>query len=96
MIIGKITGTVVSTRKDENLEGFKFYIVEELNPDMNQTGKSVVAVDIVGAGVGEVVMVAQGSSARQSSFTDGKSVDATVIGIIDTIDVEEQTKYKKD
>ena len=96
MIICKITGTVVSTRKDENLEGFKFYIVEELNPEMNQTGKSVVAVDIVGAGIGEVVMVAQGSSARQSSFTDGRSVDATVIGIIDAIEVEGNTKYKKD
>jgi len=95
MIIGKITGTIVSTRKDEKLEGFKFYVVEELDLNMNYTGKNVIAVDIVGAGIHEVVMVAQGSSARQSSFTEGKPVDSAVIAIIDTINVKDEQKYKK-
>ena len=95
MIIGKITGTIVSTRKDEKLEGFKFYVVEELDLNMNYTGKNVIAVDIVGAGINEVVMVAQGSSARQSSFTEGKPVDSAVIAIIDTINVKDEQKYKK-
>ena len=96
MIMGIITGTVISTKKDERLEGFKFYIVEELDTDMNKTGKSIIAVDIVGSGSGEVVLLAQGSSARQSDLTDKKPVDASVIAIIDTMEVEGKLKYKKD
>ena len=96
MIIGRITGTVVSTRKEERLEGFKFYTIDELDANLNKTGKNLVAVDIVGSGIGEVVLLAQGSSARQSDVTDKKPVDATVIAIIDTIEVEGEIKYKKD
>ncbi len=95
MIIGKITGTVVSTIKDEKLEGFKFYVVEELDAAMNLTGKSIIAVDIVGAGIDEIVLIVQGSSARQSSFTEAKPVDAAVIAIIDTIEVKGELIYKK-
>lgn len=96
MIIGKITGTIVSTQKDERLDGFKFYTVEELDRNMNKTGKSIIAVDIVGSGVGEIVMLAQGSSARQSSFTDKKPVDAAVIAIIDTMEIDGELKYQKE
>ena len=95
MIIGKITGTVVATRKDEKLEGFKFFVVEELDTTMNFTGKSIIAVDIVGAGIEEIVLIVQGSSARQSSVTEAKPVDAVVIAIIDTIQVKGELTYKK-
>lgn len=95
MIIGKITGTVVSTRKDEFLEGFKFYVIDEVDLNMNPTGKYIIAVDIVGAGIGEVVLVVQGSSARQSTITENKPVDAVVIAIIDAIEVKGETKYLK-
>jgi microcompartment protein CcmK/EutM len=96
MIIAQIVGTVVSTRKDEKLEGLKFYIVKELTPQLKPTGKDLVAVDIVGAGLDEVVLCAQGSSARQSPQTDGKPVDAAVMAIIDTMNVDSTPTYVKD
>jgi microcompartment protein CcmK/EutM len=95
MIVGKITGTVVSTKKDELLEGFKFYVVDEVDLNMNPTGKYLIAVDIVGAGIDEIVLVVQGSSARQSTYTESKPVDAVVIAIIDSIEVKGETKYLK-
>ena len=95
MIIGKITGNVVCTRKDEKLEGFRFYIVEELDIAMKFTGKSIIAVDIVGAGIDEIVLIVQGSSARQSPLTEAKPVDAVVIAIIDAIEVKGEQTYKK-
>jgi microcompartment protein CcmK/EutM len=96
MIIAQIVGTVVSTRKDEKLEGLKFYVVRELTPALEPTGKEVVAVDIVGAGLDEIVLCAQGSSARQSPQTDGKPVDAAVMAIIDTMNVDGTPTYVKD
>ena len=95
MVIGKITGTVVSTQKDEKLEGLKFYVVKELDLSLKFTGRSVIAVDAVGAGLDEVVMYASGSSARQTSQTEGKPVDATIMGIIDSITVEGLNVYTK-
>ena len=95
MIVGKIIGTVVATRKDEKLEGLKFYVVDELDMNMNPVGKNTVAVDIVGAGIEEIVLISQGSAARQSSLTEGKPVDAAVIAIIDTIEVSGEARYIK-
>ena len=95
MVIGKIVGSVVSTQKDEKLEGLTFYVVKELDLSMKYTGKSVIAVDAVGAGLDEVVLYASGSSARQTVYTDGKPVDATIMGIIDSITVEGESVYTK-
>jgi carbon dioxide concentrating mechanism protein CcmL len=95
MIIAQIVGTVVSTRKDEKLEGLKFYIIKELTPQLEPTGRQTVAVDIVGAGLDEVVLCAQGSSARQSPMTDGKPVDAAVMAIIDTMNINGKPTYVK-
>ena len=80
-------GTVWSTRKDENLVGSKFLIVRQLNLDYTPKESTVVAVDSVGAGVGEIVLVAQGSSARQTVITKSKPVDAVVMAIVDKLDV---------
>ncbi len=95
MVIGKIVGTVVATQKDEKLEGLKFYVVKELDLSMKFTGKSVVAADAVGAGIDEVVLYASGSSARQTVQTDGKPVDATIMGIVDAVTVEGENVYTK-
>lgn len=80
-------GTVWSTRKDENLVGSKFLIVRQLNLDYTPKESTVIAVDSVGAGVGEIVLIAQGSSARQTTITHNKPVDSVVMAIVDKLDV---------
>ena len=92
MILGKVIGTVWSTRKDENLVGAKFLIVRALNLDLTPKQNTVVAVDSVGAGFGEVVLVAQGSSARQTKITKNKPVDAVIMAIVDKLDLTEKEK----
>ena len=84
MIIGKVTGSVVSTRKHENLIGNKFMIVEPIDM-MSGAGKAIVAIDNIGAGIGEYVLVTQGSSARMGSGVPDSPVDAAIVGIIDDI-----------
>lgn len=95
MQLGKIVGTVVSTRKDEKLEGLKFHIVKFINLDGTFTGSLVVAIDSVGAGVGEVVLVAAGSSARQTNITKDKPVDTVIMAIVDELEAEGKNVYKK-
>lgn len=90
MIIGKVIGTVWSTKKDENLVGAKFLIVRELDLELKEKTNFVIAVDSVGAGEGEVVLVATGSSARQTNITKNKPVDAVIMAIIDKLDKAEQ------
>ena len=92
MILGKVIGTVWSTRKDENLVGAKFLIVRQLDLDYTPKSSTVIAVDSVGAGVGEIVLVAQGSSARQTTITKNKPVDAVVMAIVDKLDVSVKEK----
>ena len=95
MLLGKVTGTVVATRKDENLTGLRFLMVRELNTDLKETGKLVVAVDAVGAGVGEVVLYASGSSARNTVVTKDRPVDATIMAIVDEVEVEGKSTFRK-
>lgn len=82
MIIGKVTGSVVSTRKQENLIGNKFMIVEPVSI-MNGETKQIVAIDNIGAGIGEYVLVATGSAARIGCGLDSAPIDAAIVGIID-------------
>ena len=95
MLIGQVVGTVVSTRKDEKLESLKFLVIKNLGLDGKPSGSYVVAVDSVGAGTGEVVLYASGSSARQTNVTEGLPVDAVIMAIVDTIDIEGSTRYMK-
>lgn len=81
MIVGKVVGSVVATRKNENLTGNKFLIVEPYK-NMAGTGR-IVAIDNVGAGIGEDVLVATGSAARIGCNVEGSPVDAAIVGIID-------------
>jgi ethanolamine utilization protein EutN len=90
MFLGKVIGTVWSTKKDENLVGAKFLIVRELTLELKAKDRFVVAVDSVGAGEGEVVLVATGSSSRMTSFTKDKPVDAVIMGIVDKLDVADK------
>jgi len=87
LILGRVIGTVWATRKDERLNGLKLQIVRPVDLDYSDKTGFVVAVDAVGAGVGEIVLVVQGSSARQTDLTDGKPVDATIMAIVDKLDV---------
>lgn len=86
MIIGRILGTVVSTQKDERLHGKKLLIVKPINLDGSDQSGYVVAVDTVGAGYHERVIVVGGSSARMAEGNKDCPVDSAIVGVIDTID----------
>ena len=94
--MGKVVGTVVSTRKDAELEGLTLLLVKACDFDGTPTGSVVVAADSVGAGIGEVVLYAAGSSARQTSVTQNRPVDATIMAIVDLVEVEGQRRYVKE
>ena len=96
MIMGLVVGTVVSTRKEEELSGLKFLLVKACDADGKPTGSTVVAVDAVGAGVGEVVLYASGSSARQTKVTKDRPVDATIMAIVDQVEIEGARRYLKE
>lgn len=96
MLLGKIVGTLVSTRKEPSLDGLKFLVVQRLNIENEHDTGYVVAADAVGAGVGEVVLYATGSSARQTILTDKRPCDAVIMAIVDTWEVDGQEKYRKD
>jgi len=95
MLLGKVVGTVVSTKKDEKLEGLKLYIVQCINLECKPTGAIVIAVDSVGAGVDEIVLLASGSSARQTNITKDKPVDTVIMAIVDILETDGVVRYKK-
>lgn len=96
MKLARVVGTVVATRKDPKLEGLKFFLLQDLGRDLGPRDSIVVAADSVGCGVGEVVLYASGSSARQTDVTDNRPCDATVMAIIDFIDtVDGAGSYSK-
>ncbi len=97
MIVARVLGTVVCTQKDSKLEGAKLHLVQPVEyQTLNGEGKPLVAVDSVGAGQGEIVLVVAGSSARQTTQTQNTPVDAVIMAIVDTIDMEGRTVYRKD
>lgn len=96
MLIGKVVGTLVSTRKDEKLIGLKFLVVKPANIEAELGSSYVVAVDAVGAGVGEYVIYATGSSARQTTVTDKRPCDAVIMGIVDEWEIDGVVKFRKD
>lgn len=88
MILGKVVGTVVATRKDERLVGSKLLLVQPAQPDGTPRGAPLVAVDTVDAGAGEQVLVVSGSSARMAAGMTDRPVDAAIVGIVDTVDID--------
>ena len=95
MILGKVIGTVWATRKDEKLEGLKFLIVQSLNLEGKLQRGFHVAVDSVGAGPEDMVLYASGSSARQTTLTEGRPCDAVIMAIVDSWDLGGDNVYEK-
>lgn len=101
MFIGRVTGNVVATQKVKTVQGHKLLAVEAYNvttdtpPQLKPTGRVAIAVDVLGAGEGEFVLVTQGSSARLTEATKNLPVDAVVVGIVDTVQIGGRALYDK-
>ncbi len=95
MIFARVTGTVVCTLKDEKLVGSKLLLVQPVDLAGASKGSPLVAVDSVGAGEGELVLLVQGSSARQTTRTEGRPVDAVIFAIVDTVEQSGKTAFRK-
>lgn len=96
MILGKVVGTVVASRKEPSLEGLKLLLVRACDVDGTTSGGVVVCADAVGAGMGEVVLYCSGSSARQTEVTNNRPVDATIMAIVDQLEVGGELRYVKE
>ena len=104
MFLARVTGHVVATQKDKTLNGQKLFVVEPLNvkydddgkkpASLGNTGRAIVALDVVGAGEGQLVMVVQGSSARMTEPTKNLPADAVIVGIVDTASYAGKTFYQ--
>jgi microcompartment protein CcmK/EutM len=95
MILAQVVGTVVASRKEPSIDGFKLMAVVPVGPDLKPSGGLLVAVDAVGAGVGETVLVVSGSSARYTEVTTGKPADLSILAIVDLIETAEGRLYSK-
>lgn len=95
MLIARVVGTVVSTVKDEKMVGRKLLIVREVTAENEIVGKPLVAIDTVDAGVGDVVLVAQGSSARQTFLTKDTPTDAVIMAIVDSLEMQGTVTFRK-
>lgn len=101
MFVAKVTGSVVSTQKVDSMTGQKLLVVEpyRLEPkergSMVTTGRTFIAVDALGAGVGDMVLITQGSSARFTQETGKLPIDCVIIGIVDTVSIEKNNVYKR-
>jgi len=95
MLIVRVIGTTISTIKDEKLQGRKLMLVQQTDEFGKGSGKPFVAIDSVDAGVGDLVLTASGSSARQTTITKDTPVDAVIMAVIDTLDVEGNETYRK-
>lgn len=95
MLLGKIVGTVVATKKEPELDGLRLLLVRELDAAFQANGKVVVAVDAVGAGDSEVVLFAAGSSARLTAATKDRPVDHVIMAIVDVVTADGNVVYEK-
>lgn len=102
MFLAKVTGSVVSTQKVETMRGHKLLVVEPFRLDMTtrksltSAGRTFVAVDMLGAGVGEMVLITQGSSARLTPETKSLPIDCVVVGIVDRVDVDQHCVFRNE
>ena len=97
MILAKVVGTVVSSQKEEKMEGLKFLLLEKIDP-VTLKGKNdfIVSIDCVGAGVGEIVFYVSGSSARMTGVTEGLPTDSSVVAIVDFIEKDGVFTFRKE
>ena len=95
MIIARVIGSAVSTIKSDNLRGLKLLVVSRTTPSGESIGEPFVAVDSIGAGTDELVLISQGSAARRTETTDGRAVDALIMAILDSIEVGGHRTFEK-
>lgn len=95
MLLARVVGTLVSTNKEPSLEGLKFLVLRQLDIEGGEASGYRVAADAVGAGLGEVVLYATGSSARQTAVTDKRPCDAVIMAIVDTLSIDGEVTYDK-
>jgi len=101
MFVAKVTGSLVSTQKVESMIGYKLLVVEpyrlasESRDELTTTGRTFVAVDTLGAGVNDFVLITQGSSARLTPETKNMPIDCVVVGIVDTVQVDDRCVYSR-
>ena len=95
MLLGRVVGTLVATRKEPSLDGLKFLVLKQLDVEGKETSGYRVAADAIGAGMGEVVLYATGSAARQTEMTDGRPCDGVIMAIVDTLEVDGEVTYDK-
>lgn len=95
MLLAKVIGTVVATRKEPSMEGLKFLLLRPVDGEGKDSGTPLVAADAVGAGPGEIVLFATGSSARQTLATKDRPCDAVIMAIVDSWEIGGERKYKK-
>jgi ethanolamine utilization protein EutN len=103
MFLARVTGNVVASQKDKSLNGQKLFVVEPLNvkyddsgspASLGNTGRAIVAIDVVGAGEGQLVLIVQGSSARMTDVTKNMPADAVIVGIVDSAQYAGKTFYQ--
>ncbi len=94
MTLARIAGTVVAAQRSDGVEGPRFLLAEEIGPDWKPRGEFLVALDMVGADRGQMVLIAQGSSCRWTSRTEDRPIDALIIGIVDIVDVKGIVQYR--
>jgi ethanolamine utilization protein EutN len=95
MRIARVVGTAVSTVKESSLVGQKLLLLRETDERNEFTGAVFVGVDVVGAGTGELVLVAEGSAARHSVTTSGQPIDAVIMGVLDSLEVDGTVTFRK-
>lgn len=95
MQLGEVVGTVVATRKEPKLVGLKFLVVKNVDADLRPLGSYAIAVDTVGAGLGDVVLHVAGSSARMTEPTHERPVDACIMAIVDAVEIDGTYTYEK-
>lgn len=96
MLIARVVGTAISTIKDEKIKGRKLLVLKQTDPAGHLIGKPFVAVDLVDAGEGELVLTGHGSSARQTDLTKDCPVDAVVVAVIDHLNVDGEMVFRKE
>jgi microcompartment protein CcmK/EutM len=95
MFIGEVVGTVVASQKTANMDGLPLRLVRKLNADTTPTATYVVAVDALGTDSGERVLITSGSPARQTKATDNRPIDAIIMAIVDTWQIDNTVQYTK-
>ncbi len=95
MVIGMVVGSVVASQKTPSMDGLPLRIVRRVTPDGKLTDTYMVAVDAIGAANGEYVLAASGSTARQTTLTDTKPVDAIILAVVDTWQINGHVMYEK-